>query len=143
MKNVLPQIFKIPRWPARFRTGKGPQERERSLHGSGVRPSPRHTYSQQRPAADHRLPGRQGYPRAAVPRLQLKAPGHGVEEQAPRQGDSPRSRFRLQGHAWSLDRPPGKTRGRGRAEIGRGVSSASAAGVPSDESRVPPLHSDQ
>lgn len=78
--------------------GKGPQKRARTFAARLSGPAePSHTYSQQRPAADHRLPGRQGHPGAAVPRLQLKAPGHGGEDQVPPPGDVSRSRFRLPG----------------------------------------------
>lgn len=67
----------------RARTRAGLQEPERTSTAFGVRRAPAHTYSQQRPAADHSLPGRQGHPGTAVPRLQLEAPGHGGQGLGP------------------------------------------------------------
>lgn len=128
----------------RFRRGKGlGSERDRSLHGSRVRPSRRHTYSQQRPAADHRLPGRQGHPGAAVPRLQLKAPGHGGEDPAPPPGDGPRSRFRLPGTRAEPGQAPRENRGVGWgglkwAAVCQVLQQLGPSDVSSDVSQVEP-----
>lgn len=78
---MLPQTSKVQsgrtceEWSQDGKQGlRSQQEPRKALQ---VRQAPSHTYSQQRPATDHRLPGRQGHPGAAVLRLKLEAPRHG------------------------------------------------------------------